>query len=125
MATISQRLSEKIKENKALKDTLELRDNKIKELDDKISALQNENAVLERDLNVWIKQQENGYCWWIKNKDGYILDMGIVPPYSQFTYTQNKPKEIGTMKYSKIPFYIEENKATKIDTQKYKIYASI
>jgi hypothetical protein len=123
--TTTERLANKIKEIVALKDTIKLRDNKILEQQDKLSALANENGVLERDLNKWVKQQENGYCWWIKNQDGNILDMGIVPPYSQFTYTQKIPKEIGTAKYQAIPFYIEENKATKIDTQKYMRYNSI
>jgi hypothetical protein len=125
MTTINKRLTDKIQENVAYKNQAKLDRDKIKELNDIIGVLKNENGELSLELKKWVKQQQNGYCWWIKNTDGYILDMGTVPAYSQFTYTQNKPKEIGTAKYRARPFYIEENKTTKIDTQKYKIYASI
>lgn len=122
---ISKRLSEKIGEVRKLNGDLKIADNKIKEQEDKISALQTQLGIEEDKVKKWEKLQANGYCWLIKDMSGMVIGMGTVPSYSQFTYTQNVPKEIGTMKYSKLPFYIEENNGIKIDTQKYMRYNSI
>ena len=122
---ITERLSNKIKDNVALKDIIKLRDKKILELQDKISALENENGVLEHKLAEYDRKQREGYCWLIKDKDGIVLDMGEVPGYSMFTFVQPIPKEIGTAKYRALPFYTEEQGHIKIHTKKYMTYNSM
>ena len=70
----------------------------------------------------YARKQREGYCWEIKNSEGMIVDMGTVPPYSEFTYTQPIPKEIGTAKYRVKPFYMREKGQIKIHTKNYMTY---
>lgn len=123
--TVAQRLSEKIQDNRKLKDQAKLDRDKIKELGDKISAQNNHIGELERALAEYDRKQREGYCWWIKDNEGIILDMGEVPAYSNFTFPQPIPREISTMKYKKLPFYMDENGAIKIHTKKYMTYNSM
>ena len=77
---------------------------RIKELEDLVSGLTNENEELETKLNKWIKMQEQGYTA-VAINNGLIVQAVKVLPFSTFTYTQEIPTEIGTALYSKIPFY--------------------
>ena len=125
MASISERLSNKIKDNVAQEKIIKLRDKKILELNDKMSAQANHIGEIERKLAEYDRKQRDGYCWEIENKDGMIIGMGTVPAYSKFTYPQDIPKEIGTAKYSSFPFYLREQGQIKIHTKKYMRYNSI
>jgi len=104
----------------------ELRDkNFIKEQADTICALVNENGVLTRKLEKFEEAQKTGYMSYIENLDGYVIGVSAVQPYSKYTYLQDVPKEIGTLLYSKIPFYkMNDGKMIK-DIQKYNTYKSV
>lgn len=125
MATTIERLTNKIKEVKALTDQSKIDRDKILELQDKISAQANHIGEIELALSEYDRKQREGYGWEIMDKEGMIIGMGIVPPYSQFTYTQPIPKEIALTKYKKIPFYMREQGHIKIHTKNYMRYNSI
>lgn len=115
---ISQRLTNKIKDNVAQEKIIKLRDNKILELNDKISALQTENGILEREVNEWNRKQREGYCWYtIKPDTLLITNMGEVLPYSNFTYPRLIPATIDTNEYRNNPYYeIDSNGKLGINT---------
>lgn len=122
---ISKRLQEKTTLNRELKDTLKLKNNKIKEQADKISALATQLGIEEAKVKKWELMQANGYTAVTLN-DGMITNAVTVLPYSTFTYTQAIPKEINTQLYQRFPFYIlDSNQAIKMNPQKYKRYRSI
>lgn len=122
---IAKRLTDKVIENKELKDQAKLDRGTILELQDKVSAQANHIGEQETKLREYDRKQREGYCWEIKNSEGMIIDMGTVPPYSEFTYTQPKPKEIGTAKYKVKPFYMREKGQIKIHTKNYMTYNSM
>jgi hypothetical protein len=121
----AKRLTNKIKENKELKDQAKLDRDKIKEYEDKITAQSNHIDEQETKLKEYARKQREGYCWEIKNKEGMIIDMGTVPPYSEFTFAQPIPKEMALAKYKRFPFYMRENAQIKIHTKNYMVYNSM
>jgi len=116
---VAKRLSKEITDNRSLRDKLDLRNNKIKELNDKISVLQNENSELESALRKWEKMQEQGYTACAIN-EGYIMEAVTVPAYCVFTFSQDIPKDIGSKQYYRNPFAKLKNGKIVFDTQKYK-----
>lgn len=125
MSTISKRLGEKIQDNRRLKEQAKLDSNKIKEQDDKISALTNENEVLESKLDKWITLQNKGYTA-CAIENGIVVYAVEVKPYSTFTYTQEIPSEMGKSLYPKFPYLkLDQNGKMIKDIQKYNIYRSV
>lgn len=98
----------------------------VKERDDLIGALSNENAELSAKLDKWIKLQENGYSWVAEDvNNGVILSAGTVLPFARFIYTQEIPIEIGMQLYKSFPFYKITDGKIDIDIQKYNKYKGV
>ena len=101
----------------------ELKDkNYIKQQADTICALVNENGVLTRELDKFKEAQKTGYMTYIEDKEGMVIGVSNVLPYSKYTYLQDIPVEIGTVLYNIDPFYKMNNGQLEKDTQKYNKY---
>ena len=122
--TIAKRLSEKIQDNRKLKDEAIALKSTIKDNEEKIKGLQTHLSEEEAKVKKWEKMQEQGYTA-VTINDGMITNATTVLPYSTFTYTQKIPKEIGSGLYAKFPFYRLADGKMVIDTQKFMRYKSI
>ena len=121
----SERLASKIKENVAQGKIIKLRDNKIKEYEDKISVQSNHIGELERELKKWETMQQNGYTA-VGINNGYVVVAVTVAPFSTFTYTQPIIPEISTKLYSNFPFVkLDKQGKMVFDSQQYKKYKGV
>ena len=89
------------------------------------NVLMNENSELTGKLNKHDQAQKDGYLAIATDKDGMVTHIADVHGYSEYTFKQDIPVEIGSKLYSKIPFYeLNEGHITK-NIQQYKKYKGV
>jgi len=125
MASTAQRLTQRILDNKELKDKARLDNNRIKQQEDFILAQITHIAELENKIKAWEKKQKNGYTA-VVIVDDMISQAVTVPAGSRFTYTQPIPKELGSAYYDANKFYeLNQNGKMIKNIQKYNRYVNI
>lgn len=120
--TISQRLSNKIKDNVAQEKIIKLRDKKILELNDKIGGLETQLGIEEAKVRKWELMQERGYTA-VTINDDMITNAVKVLPFSRFVHMQDIPTHILAPLYKSYPFYqLDQNGKIVQNPQKYNRY---
>jgi hypothetical protein len=109
------------KDTKALLRTAELQH---KDDLDIIATLTQENLELgKRVKDLQARFEKGGVVYTINN--GYVSSAVCIREYSEYTYDQPIPSEIGTKLYAKIPFYKIVNRQLEIDETQYKKYKGV
>jgi hypothetical protein len=106
--------------------------NKVIELDKALKQrnidydiLQDQFNAMEIDRDYWQgkwKLLQQGALIYTEDSEGYIDNCVIVPNDFVSTFTQDVPKEIGTIAYNRNRFYKVVNGQLDIDKDKYKKY---
>jgi|LGOV01.1.fsa_nt_gb hypothetical protein len=103
----------------------ELADSKrIKELEDLVLGLTNENEVLYKLVKDYQARFIKGGVNYIEH-EGYVIGAVKIFPYSEYTYDQDINEAIGTARYNTTPFIKAVDRQLVIDKTKKARYDSI
>jgi hypothetical protein len=89
-----------------------------------INAQANEIEELNQRIKDYQARFTNGGIVYTVN-NGYVSSAVEIPPYSEWTYKQPIPKEIGTRLYKQVPFVKIEDRQLKEDAKQKTKYKGV
>lgn len=115
------RWRKEVERHNATKATLHDKETALKEAQDIIAVLTQENLELTKQVKDYRARFEKGGIAYTVN-DGYVSNVVRIPPYSEWTYNQDVPSGIGTTLYKTFPYVKVDDRAFLVDERQYKKY---
>lgn len=93
----------------------------LKTAQDMIAALTQENLELGKiNKDLVARFEKGGLAVAVNN--GFVVEVGVIPKYSEYTYDQPIPSGISTALYKHIPFIELHDRQLRINETQYKKY---